>query len=87
MAPLSASLECPYAEELRAWFFGTWNLISLVDNEDSIDTARLSHEVNEPEDRRIDLVVRELDRYNIKVAALQETKWSLSSLLAAKGGA
>ena len=59
----------------RAWFFGTWNVRSLVDNEGSIDTARLSHEVNEPEDRRIDLVVRELDCYNIKVAALQETKW------------
>ena len=26
-------------------------------------------------DRRIDLVIRELDRYNIKVGALQETKW------------
>ena len=27
------------------------------------------------EDRRVDLVTRELQRYNISVAALQETKW------------
>ena len=27
------------------------------------------------EERKIDLVVRELDRYNINVAALQETWW------------
>ena len=48
-----------------------------MDNEGSIDTARVasSHEGSESEDRRIDLIVRELDRYNIKVAALQETKW------------
>ena len=30
--------------------------------------------MNETEDRRIDLVLRELGRYGIKVAALQETK-------------
>ena len=35
----------------------------------------MSSEVSESEDRRIDLVIRELKRYNIKVAALQETKW------------
>ena len=35
----------------------------------------MGSEMSEPEDRRIDLVIRELKRYNIKVAALQETKW------------
>ena len=48
---------------------------SLVDNEGTVKTARLSSEKSESEDRRIDLVIRELDRYDIKVAALQETKW------------
>ena len=57
----------------RDWYFGTWNVRSLVDNEGSVETARISSEVAEPEDRRIDFVVRELDRYNIKVVALQET--------------
>lgn len=93
MASLSASLECPSAEEFQTshevknsahrraklrrndWYLGTWNVRSLVDNEGSVETARISAEVAEPEDRRIDLVIRELDRYNIKVAALQETRW------------
>ena len=59
----------------KAWYFGTWNVRSLVDNEGAVETARLSSEVSESEDRRIDLVIRELNRYDIKVAALQETKW------------
>ena len=56
-------------------YFSTWNVSSLVDNEGTVETARLSFEDSEPEDRRIDLVIRELNWYNIKVAALQETKW------------
>ena len=59
----------------KAWYFGTWNVRSLVDNEGTVETARLSSERSESEDRRIDLVIRELNRYDIKVAALQETKW------------
>ena len=57
------------------WYFGTWNVRSLVNNEGTVETARLSSENSELEDRRIDLVITELNRYNIKVAALQETKW------------
>jgi hypothetical protein len=34
----------------RDWYFGTWNVRSLVDNEGSIETARISSEVAEPED-------------------------------------
>ena len=41
--------------------------LELVDNEGTVETARLSSEGSESEDRRIDLV--------IKVTALQETKW------------
>lgn len=48
---------------------------SLVDNEGTVETVRLSSEKSTSEDRRIDLVFRELDWYNIKVAALQEIKW------------
>ena len=51
-----------------------------MDNEGSVETARISSEVSESEDRRIDLVIRELDHYNIKVAALQETKWFGSNI-------
>ena len=59
----------------RAWFIGTWNVRSLVDTEGSIETARLRSKRLDSEDRKIDLVIRELNRYNIKIAALQETKW------------
>ena len=57
------------------WYAGTWNVRSLLDNEGSIETARQGSERDGNEDRRIDLVLRELGRYGIKVAALQETKW------------
>ena len=43
----------------KAWYFGTWNVRSLVDNEGTVETARLSSEVSESEDRRIDLVIRD----------------------------
>ena len=57
------------------WFFATWNVRSLVDIEGSVETARQSTETHQAEDRRIDQVIRELKRYQVSVAALQETKW------------
>ena len=48
----------------KAWYFGTWNVRSLVDNEGTVETARVSSEVSESEDRRIDLVIRELNQYD-----------------------
>ena len=48
---------------------------SLLDAEGPIETARQGRDANQAEDRRVDLVIRELSRYDIKVAALQETKW------------
>ena len=41
---------------IEAWYFGTRNVRSLVDNEGTVETARLSSEMGESEDRRIDLV-------------------------------
>ena len=47
-----------------------------MDNEGSIETAQIGPNCHQlAEDRRIDLVMRELGRYNITVGALQETKW------------
>lgn len=48
---------------------------SLLDAEGPVETARQGRDIENGEDRRIDLVIRELDWYNVKVAALQETKW------------
>ena len=92
MAPLRSSLTCPAYMPPRwlllppnirtkAWYYGMWNLRSLFDNEGTVETARVSSEVSESEDRRIDLFIRELNQYNIKVAALQETKWFGNALL------
>ena len=57
------------------WRFASWNVRSMLDTEGSIETARQGRDMLHAEDRKVDLVVRELGRYNIKVAALQETKW------------
>ena len=58
------------------WYFDTWNVQSLLDSEGSVETARQGLDCRQvTEDQRIDLVVRELYRYKIPVAALQETKW------------
>ena len=54
---------------------------SLLDNEGLIKTAQLGPDRHQlAEYRRIDLVVRELGRYNITVGALQETKWFWSAV-------
>ena len=51
-----------------------------MDAEGPIETARQGKGAVQAEDRRADLVVRELHRYNIRIAALQETKWFGSGL-------
>ena len=91
MVPLDSSLVSSAAEDLQAsrfssfahraksrgsyMFLGTWNVRSLLDAEGPIETARQGSEARDAEDRRVDLVVRELERYHVKIAALQETKW------------
>ena len=50
--------------------------ITAINNEGPIETARQGPDCRQlSEDRRIDLVVRELTRYDISIALLQETKW------------
>ena len=56
------------------WHFGSWNLRSLLDVEGSIETSRHGTEVGNSEDR-IDQVVSVLEKYEVVVGALQETKW------------
>ncbi len=48
---------------------------SMLDAEGSVEVARQGRNAVQAEERRVDLVVRELNRYSVKVAALQETKW------------
>ena len=46
---------------------------SLVDTEGLVEIA--SSRGDRGEDRKVDLIVREMRRYNVKVTALQETQW------------
>ena len=57
------------------WKFGTWNVRSMLDAEGSVETARQGMDARNAEDSKVDLVVRQLGRYGVKVAPLQETKW------------
>ena len=51
---------------------GTWNVRSIIDNEGPLAIASRRQR---GEDRKVDLTVRGVKRYNVKVVGLQETKW------------
>ena len=57
-----------------AWNLATWNVRSVLDVEGSIETVRQGREVSYSEDRKIDRVVGEMQRYKVYIGALQETK-------------
>ena len=46
----------------------------MLDVEGSVETAGQGRDTAHAQERKVDLVVCELDRYAIKIAALQETK-------------
>ena len=62
----------------RALLLATWNVRSLVESYGG--DARICRSRQSPEncatvDRKLDLLVRELRRYDVSVAAVRETKW------------
>ena len=58
----------------QMWLVCTWNVPSMVDTIGSLAIASRRHDGQRGKDRKVDLVVKELKRYNVK-AGLQETKW------------
>lgn len=90
MASLSTYRACSPAEALQisqgnhsfarsarrnktmSWRVGSLNVRSMVDTEGS---RQVASQGQRGEDRKIDLIVSELERYSVVVAALQETKW------------
>ena len=57
------------------WVLASWNVRTLLDI-CSIETARKGvGDADVVDERKIDQVVGELNKYKIDVAALQETKW------------
>ena len=91
MASLTACQTCSPAEDLQpsqasshhahrarkrkpsSWHLGSWNVCSMVDTEGPVEIA--SSRGDRGEDKKVDLMVREMRRFNVKVTALQETKW------------
>ena len=57
------------------WRFASWNVRSMLDVEGSVEIASQESDTSHAQERKVDLVVRELNRYAIKIAALQKTKW------------
>ena len=58
------------------WVLASWNVRTLLDIDGSIETARKGvGDAEVVDERKIDQVVGELNRYKVDVAALQETKW------------
>ena len=59
------------------WKLGSWNVRSMLNAEGTVETARQGAEVKNSlkEERKVDLVIRELDRYGVTIGAMQETKW------------
>ena len=49
--------------------------VVFLDTKGPIERAKQGREKGETKDKRVDLVLRELGRYVIRIAALQETKW------------
>ena len=63
------------------WVLASWNVWTLLDIDGSIETARKGVvDAEVVDERKIDQVVGELNRYKVDVAALQETKWFWSGL-------
>ena len=57
---------------------GSWNIMSLVECSDDVRTCRsrpVSVAVSENVDHKLDFLVKELKRYHVCIAGIQETKW------------
>ena len=57
------------------WCLVSWNVRTLLDLKDSIRTVRQQNEALVVGERSIDQVVNELERYQVVVTSLQETKY------------
>ena len=68
------------------WRVGTWNVCSMVDIDGSVEVASVRAGGQRGEQRKVDLIVQEMKRYDVKMAALQETKWFRCEVYQVGGG-
>ncbi len=64
-----------FAQSMRRLKLGTWNVRSMVDTKGLVEVASQWADGQRGEERKVDQIVCELERYNVVVGALQETKW------------
>ena len=57
----------------------------MVDTDGPVEIASQRADSHRGEDRKVHLIVNELKRYDVKVAALQETKWFGSEVYQVSG--
>ena len=73
--PSLGALRASKMRGFSLWYVASWNVKTLVDVEGSIETVRHGCHVSVVDERKIDQFVSKLDRYNVDVVALQQTKW------------
>ena len=65
----------PFAHRVSLLKLGTWNVQSMVDTDGSVEVASQLADGQRGEERKVDQIVCELERYDVVVGALHETKW------------
>ena len=72
----------------RDLVLGTWNVRTLVESSGDLRVCRKRQMGAEPNvvDRKLDLLVKETERYGVSVAGIQETKWFGNDVWHATGG-
>ena len=58
----------------------------MVDIDGSVEVASVRADGQRGEQRKVDLIVQEMKRYDVKMAALQETKWFRCEMYQVGGG-
>ena len=64
-----------FAHRASSLKLGTWNVRCMVDTDGSVEVASQRADGQRGEKRKVDQIVCELERYDVVVGALQETKW------------
>ena len=62
-------------KQSHSWRVGTWNVRSMVDTEGPIAIASRRQNGQRGEDRKVDLIVRKMKWYSVKIVGSQEAKW------------
>ena len=82
---LQTSQGSNFAQSVSTLKLGTWNVRSMVDTVGTIEVASQRADGRRGEERKVDQIVCELERYGVVVGALQETRWFGSEVYKVNG--